>query len=67
MISLNKIALEVDKGLEILLREYYEYEFINTADYEIHDILKEEISLLITDDSDKNAELLLKILKKCNI
>ena len=67
MISLNKIALEVDKGLEILLREYYEYEFINTADYEIHDILKEEISLLITDDSDKNAELRLKLLKKCNI
>lgn len=67
MISLNKIALEIDKGLEILLREYYEYEFINTVDYEIHDILKEEVILLIMDDSGKNTGLRLELLKKYNI
>lgn len=67
MISLNKIALEIDKGLEILLREYYEYEFINTADYEIYDILKEEVILLIMDDSGKNTGLRLELLKKYNI
>ena len=67
MISLNKIALEIDKGLEILLREYYEYKFINTADYEIHDILKKEVILLIMDDSGKNIGQRLKLLKKYNI
>ena len=67
MISLNRIALEIDRNLEILLREYYEYDFINTVNYEVHDILKEDITLLIMDDSDKNAELRLKLLKKYNI
>ena len=67
MISLNRIALEIERNLEILLREYYEYDFINTVNYEVHDILKEDITLLIMDDSDKNAELRLKLLKKYNI
>ena len=67
MISLNRIALEIERNLEILLREYYEYDFINTVNYEVHDILKEDITLLIMDDSDKNAGLRLKLLKKYNI
>ena len=67
MISLNKIALEIGKGLEILLREYYEYEFINTENYEIYDILKEKVTLLIMDDSGENTESRLKLLKKYNV
>ena len=64
---MNKIALEIGKGLEILLREYYEYEFINTENYEIYDILKEKVTLLIMDDSGENTESRLKLLKKYNV
>ena len=64
---MSRIALEIDRNLEILLREYYEYDFINTANYEVHDISKEDITLLIMDDSDKNVGLRLKLLKKYNI
>ena len=40
---MTKIAIETDRTLKILLREYFEYEFIETKNYEIDDILKEGI------------------------
>lgn len=64
---MTKIAIETDRTLKILLREYFEYEFIETKNYEIDDILKEGISLLIIDDSIENIESRLKILKKYKI
>lgn len=67
MIKITKIAIETDRTLKILLREYFEYEFIETKNYEIDDILKEGISLLIIDDSIENIESRLKILKKYKI
>ena len=67
MINLNRIAVEIDTSLEILLKEYYEYEFIDTKNYEAHDILKENVVLLIMDDSGEDTELRLRLLKKYNI
>ena len=64
---MTKIAIETDRTLKILLREYFEYEFIETKNYDIDDILKEGISLLIIDDSIENIESRLKILKKYKI
>ena len=64
---MTKIAIETDRTLKILLREYFVDEFIETKNYEIDDILKEGISLLIIDDSIENIESRLKILKKYKI
>lgn len=64
---MGKIALETEKNLEILLREYFEYDFIDTKNYDIQNILEENIRILIIDDSNKNLDIRLELCKKYNI
>lgn len=52
-----KIALEIEKNMEILLREYFEYEFINTQEYTFEKINSENFDIAIIDYSIKDLEL----------
>ena len=51
-----RIALEVDETLHTLLKEYFDYEFINTKDYNFQKIYSEHFDLAILDSIHENLE-----------
>ena len=51
-----RIALEVEDALQTLLKEYFEYEFISTKDYNFQKIYSEHFDLAILDSVHENLE-----------
>ena len=56
VMSMIRIALEVEETLQTLLKEYFDYEFVNTKDYNFPKIYSEHFDLAILDSIHENLE-----------